>query len=309
MTAGVDRGARPHQLIGYDNAFPNLLINPGFEIWQRGAGPFNTVVTTHTVFTADEWAVLTNGGTATAQRSSSPASGVYALEMSCSTNILHGISQGVEQYKSLEGLYITFSVSVKCSAVNDTRILIADYISSSDAAYSDYHPGDSAWHRLTVTKLIRTGLATYAPWAHAFGIVLQVGSVGTGSVFVDEAVAVAAKGPFPEGLVFTPPNPADDMTRCERFFEVHGGVSQTVPSLYQYATTAGYFGYAVPWHTVKYATPTLTKAGTWAVANCGQPAVAGASTKGYFIYATPSSNARSGFWADSADDLVTGAIP
>src|SRR6516162_2782482 len=28
--------------LGPDVARANLLVNPGFEIWQRGAGPFNT---------------------------------------------------------------------------------------------------------------------------------------------------------------------------------------------------------------------------------------------------------------------------
>ena len=43
---------------------PNLLINGGFDFWQRGTEPFSVGATT--TYTADRWAAYAiNGGTAT----------------------------------------------------------------------------------------------------------------------------------------------------------------------------------------------------------------------------------------------------
>ena len=45
---------RFHQIQSYGHYPQNLLVNPGFEIWQRGAGPF----TTDNTFHADELKIV-----------------------------------------------------------------------------------------------------------------------------------------------------------------------------------------------------------------------------------------------------------
>lgn len=58
----------------------------------------------------------------------------------------------------LEGKTITVGGWVWSDTPNSARVLIMDYISSYETASSDYHPGDSQWHFLTVTKTIREGI-------------------------------------------------------------------------------------------------------------------------------------------------------
>ena len=49
-----NRGPRFPQIVSYDRVPKNLLINPGFEIWQRGAGPA-VISPSGFSFQADEW--------------------------------------------------------------------------------------------------------------------------------------------------------------------------------------------------------------------------------------------------------------
>src|SRR5262249_46089074 len=56
-TADLANNAVTNAKLGTDTARLNLLTNGGFEIWQRGAGPFNTA----SAFTADRWQIVPSG--------------------------------------------------------------------------------------------------------------------------------------------------------------------------------------------------------------------------------------------------------
>jgi len=98
---------------------------------------------------------------------------------------------------------------------------------------------------------------------------------------------------------------AQELALCQRYYEVHGGVTQTVPTLTAYAQNVQPFGYGVPFIVQKRAAPTLTKNGTWGVSNCGQPAVGSSSVYGYYIYAYATGTTTCLFFANSADDTIT----
>ena len=239
---------------------PNLLVNPGFEIWQRGAGPF----TTTDGFSADEWAL--KGGTGqSVSRSASPKSGVYGLSYTNTSGAARSLNQGVEAYKSLEGLYVTFSVWVNCATASMARAFITDYVAAQESVVSGYHTGGGAWERLTAVKLIRTGLATYASHPHSFGV--QVGIVVDGNVtgmLIDGASLVL--GNFPQGVPFLPLNPAEDMQRCERFYE--GGASWMFQGISGVSLSQNRQTWQIDFKTLKSAAATVTGTpsggnGTW----------------------------------------------
>lgn len=218
-----EKGQRLDQVAGGKYMLPNLLVNPGFEVWQRGAGPFTCALASGT-FSADEWqANLVSGGNAgTISRNSSPKFGSYCLDLTVTSGMAYA-AQGVEAWKSLEGAYITFGVWAKTSVADKAYLQIADDKSGVEVTTSAYHTGGGDWERLVATKLIRTGLIPAgSPYPHDFPLRLSLVMSDVGSVQFDGAVAVAAEVPFPEGVAYAPPNPGDDWKRCERFFQKIG---------------------------------------------------------------------------------------
>ena len=56
------------------------------------------------------------------------------------------------------------------------------------------------------------------------------------------------------------------------------------------------------------ATPTVTVYGTWAVSNCGQPTIVGASASNFALQTIATSTAAIGTYPNSADDLIDASI-
>ena len=182
----------------------NLLINPGFEIWQRGNGPF----TSNPGFSTDEWKIYATGTpSVSVSRNSASKFGEYCADVSVSGFVGAWFQQGIERGFSLEGLWVTLSMWVKCSKEDSVRIGISDYVSSFEREESSYHTGSGDWEQLTVSKKIRSSLNSPAGvYPHSFPIVVGVDfSVDVSNVLVDGAMLVL--GYYPEGIPFVPPNP------------------------------------------------------------------------------------------------------
>lgn len=241
----------------------NLLINPGFEIWQRGAGPF-TVTSAGYFFTADEWAIHRGDSTSfSVSRNSVPLTGDYCAQVTLSgwTGPNWGLmKQGIEpaSARSLEGKYLTFSAWVKTDFERRCRLAIFDYASSGGVAFSSYHTGDSTWQRLTVIKEIQTGLTSDSDAPHNFPLSAVLTVENSGVVYIDSAVVV--EGYFPEGVPFVPPNPSDDLARSQRFYYADSGYQSS--HIFRGDVISGY-NYFVDkvYKTPMYATPTITKTG------------------------------------------------
>ena len=232
----------------------NLLSNPGFEIWQRGAGPF---VGSNDVYAADEW-VISNGSTAS--RTTDCRFGQYALTSSVSGATLSVVA-GIERYTSLEGQWLTFSVWVK-TTIAGTAAQIFDHTAAGNQGGTSInsHSGSGQWEQLTAVKEVRIGLTPNTidvNWPHNWGLLVSVfiGVVGTNSFTIDGAVCAA--GYFPEGLPYVPLNPAEDMERCSRFY-------QAEPATYDatifsgYVTSGNVYDIQRPFPTQMSAVPTVT---------------------------------------------------
>jgi hypothetical protein len=219
-----EKGARLDQVRGLEFQLQNLLTNPDFEIWQRGDGPFGP--DSARKFTADEWLTDATSGGCTytiTKESSDKKAGNHSLKLVhtyiTGADPVSQVQQGIEAYKSLEGLWLTLSVWVKSNS-NTTRIMIRDYTGTATHA-STFHSGSGNWERLTVRKLVRTGLidSTVEGWPHGCGLLVEVRTQAAENttVLIDGATLVI--GDFPEGVPFVPLNPAIDIERCTRFFQ------------------------------------------------------------------------------------------
>ena len=234
----------------------NLLVNPGFEIWQRGNGPF----TVNYGFSCDEWRLRFDAGSGeslSVSRSSSALYGSYALLVNSSVGTTL-IDQGIEAYKSLEDKWVTFSCWVKASLGDAVKLWLRDYSGSSSGADSPYHSGSDQWEQLVVTYKIRTGLTSPGiTFPHGFGLRVALRfTQNVSNVLFDGAVL--AQGYFPEGIPYVPLHPAEDLERCQRFYQTSGGDPYN-GSIFRQDVVSGSNYFADHFfQTPMYATPTLT---------------------------------------------------
>ena len=202
-----------NQVNSYGYVPPNLLVNPGMEVWQRGIGPFLAAPTP--LFSADEWHLTSSGAdTLTGSQETTIVRSVTSLKL-IQVGVSAGVQQGIESYRQLEGLTLTFSVDVYASTASVFAFL-TDYNGTEDVV-SVHHTGGGVWQRLTVVKTIRSGLLSKVNWPHQFGIRCGVAGGGSTTYYMDNATLVV--GNFPEGIPFAPLDPATDMARCQRFYE------------------------------------------------------------------------------------------
>lgn len=274
-----DRGFRPHQVVGYEYVPNNLLVNPGFEIWQRGAS--FTPAAGANAFTADEWLLdLAGTDTGTVSRIASNYLGRYAAQLALTSGTNGSILyQGVENYDAYEGQWLTFSADIAATTTNTARIVLFDRVGgaagTSDIVYSGYHSGGGSWERFTVTKQIRGSLdasGTDLPHLFAIGAGLRVD--GSNTAQIDNASLVV--GRYPEGVPYLPLNPAEDLVRCQRFYEYDEDFGGRI--FWSGDTTNGsVYSSGAPFKSRKYAVPTVTLAN--ATAN-GFPAASGSASVG-----------------------------
>lgn len=272
----------------------NLLTNPGFEIWQRGAGPF----TANNNYTADRWIIFL-GAISTisvAPETGTVDGGSYrSLKITYNQFANSAIRQKLEDYYQLRGNMVTFSARVKADTASVLRLSIEENGGAAGNVYtnSSWHTGDDTWQTLSVSRYLATD-TTY--------VSVQISLEGNVIAYVDNAVLVIG----PTVRSYKPLHPAEDLTRCQRYYEVHGGTT-TFPAPVGYASGVGErWDFVIPFNTQKYASPSLTKNGTWDVTNVGQPTVDATGGKGGYRISISSNGA--GLIAASpngADDTIT----
>lgn len=228
----------------------NFLTNPGFEIWQRGAGPF-----TVDGYTADRWFIGIGAGSSctitresTTKRDDSKYSvkGVYTH--STDSSLQHYVEgDGNLTPERLRGRQLTLAMLVHANAANAVRVAIYD---GTTFTYSSYHAGDSAWATLSVTATI----PTTATAVRAF-IILNA----TATFFADNGTLVIGS----TAQTYYPLHPAEEWERCQRYYEKHGGENASTWGELFYSATNTTYAHQKPFNTRKAVVPTMTRVGTW----------------------------------------------
>lgn len=256
----------------------NLLTNPGFEVWQRGNGPF----TANLAYTADRW-VFAQGGTSTVSitrdtTNLAPGS-QYSLAAVYTHNAPSYLFQRNELYTQLTSKQVTFGCWVKCVTANAARLALSDNVT---ATFGAYHPGDGLWHLLTVTATISATATT---------VDTQLRLDASCTAWFDNATLVTGGSPLP----YAPLHPAEEMARCQRYYEIIGTQGSSI--IVEGIATAGSqtCRCVLPYKQTKAVTPTITRTGTWSLVNAaGQPTVTGDLT---CCYLTVTSSAAGQFSA------------
>lgn len=240
-----------------DVARANLLTNGGFEVWQRGAGAF----TANNAYTADRWFILlgassslsvTKAGAGLADTTADTGS-QFCAKLAYTHSNISNLAQRVEDIYQLRGRTITFSIRVKTSAASAIRVWLNDGVTT---AFSGYHTGGGAWETLTYTLAVGAS-ASY------LDVVVRLEASAT--IYLDNAMLVVGS----VAADYAPLHSAQEMERCERYFESLGGDDASgfdfAGAGYATSTTTALI--QISFKTKKAVVPTLTRsaAGDWAV--------------------------------------------
>lgn len=231
------------------------LLNPSFNIWQRGDS------FTASGFTADEWKLALNSSTVTIEKEEEDDCGNPGNQKfgdACMKITLSSLSsaatltQGYEEYWGLAGYTMTFSAWVKCSSASCIRLQILDYNGSTlEVQSGSYHTGGGDWEQLTVTKTLRSSLEGTSDIPHSFGVGFRISieATCTGALVDGGTLAFGSSA-----IDYHPTRMAEDILRCQRFCQaVHVAISQ-------YWNPAIGFGplNETAFKVKMYATPTIT---------------------------------------------------
>src|SRR5215469_15263764 len=211
-SAGVADGSLTNAKLGPDVARANLLTNGGFEIWQRGNGPF----TGGSVYTADRWITyVASGDTFSITRDTTHGDNGAGVCMAVTYTRSTGgsqIQQVIEDVVQNRSRTFTFSVRVFQTVANSVRIGIYDSVNGF--RYSPVGTTANAYQTLTLTAPIG---------ATATNITLVVDFQASCTAYLDNAMLVVGTQP----ANYVPLHPADDLARCLRYYEILGSPSSS----------------------------------------------------------------------------------
>jgi len=222
----------------------NILDNGGFEIWQRGSGPFGV----NGKNTADRWVMQFDGNSTMAvdrdTGNPSISGGDYCLKLTWNhqtTGTSWNIFQELENPKDFYNKTISFSVKVKTAETDSVFVQI--YEIGVGQSNSIKHSGNGNWETLTITRTLGTA-----------GTNIQILIIGTkdqiaNPCWIDNAMLIVGSEPI--DFVLTPP--AEEIERCQRYYEQWNNVYM-LP--YVGSDTEYYF--TCPFNTPKYQNPTVT---------------------------------------------------
>ena len=276
----------------------NLIINGSHIVNQRGLTSVTTGVGSST-FTTDRWISYGNGQAVniTIQEVTLPDGTVVNSHKTTATSALSTVFlhpfQKVETFgKSyLRGKTVTISTWVRTN-MSGQQLRICDTVGCY--ALGAEIPSDGAWHYVTATHTMPSGMATGASdfiQIHpAFGITNTVSGSYIEFTMTQFEVGDTAT-PFEHRSI------GQELALCQRYYQIGGGVYFRT-----YQVAGAYAGQGFEFKTTMRATPTYAFGGnaTWSTSNInGTPVVTPESANRYVTYALWSSSADGRFESTS----------
>lgn len=311
----IDRGLRPHQVPGYEYAPPNLAVNPGFDIWQRGSGPFASA--TARIWGPDEWLVDVGEGGGGGQTLTCTEETTEVLFGDSSAKLVYvddgtdlQFSQVNECVYSLLGKWVTFSCWVKCSVADNVYVGLQAWKQDTNTVgnNSDKHSGGGSWEQLTAVLQIPDQVADIPglSWGHVYpllyGVFTEYGNSSSDTVYVDGASLVVGK--YPEGVPFIPLDPSVDLNRCKRYYQTHASFYTDLMFSGDVTNGSGYYTQFV-FPTPMQATPTITLTNRNNLRFPSTPGTpSGVSTLGFYEPRTANGTGRA-YYVSDIDAEVT----
>lgn len=182
-------------------ALPNLLLNSDFGVNQRGQTSYSKGR-----YTADRW-YNSSAGTVTIAASTLPngtAKNMLVISQQASQNT---VSQPMENLDSVLGQELTACFWAKAAKAGQMRVGIANDV---DTVLNV----TTAWKKFTVS--LNPTARNSSIWT-VDGLFFQsaVSSAALGTLYIAEPQLVY--GSF--AGVYTPPNPAEELVKCQRYYQ------------------------------------------------------------------------------------------
>jgi len=269
-TADLANAAVTNAKLGTDTARLNLLTNGGFEVWQRGNGPFSG-----NVMSADRWAAgLAGTDTLSVSRAAGIAgqAGQYAAVGTFTLGTGGGNSAYYQHLTKADG-----------NALNGKTLSFSVWVNASAGAVRAYIGSDGTGGT-TSPSAANTGgiqLLTQTYTVPADFTRVDVGLLLNGSFTIDNAMLVVGS----VAADYAPLHPADDLARCLRYYEIHGEAANSM-NVTLYGQAGGVMQMPLYYKAMKPVTPTVTKNGTWAVVNCAQPGLSAPGLSECMLFTT-----------------------
>jgi len=299
VAADIANATITNAKLASDTARANLLVNGGFEIWQRGNGPF-----TIAAFSADRWAIGLDG-TDTMSVSRDPSNQDIRSGNCAVVTYTHGNGTGGSAlYQQLQpntdmwgirASTLTLSIRVRTSVANVARAYIYN---NGTFVYGSYHSGDGTYQTLSVT-------ATTVALPSGFNVGVSF-NTSNATAYIDNAMLVVGS----VSADYAPLHPSDDLARCLRYYETFSAAAGNIFAAGQ--VVSGTLAYIPLAFLPKAVAPTVTStpAASFALLNAGgSPIVCTGFSAGAVSNRAWSAGAAvaSGLVAGNASSLVASA--
>lgn len=189
---------------------PNILINGGFEFWQRSS---STTAPANGAYVADRWKVETAEvtGVTISTDTTTKDNGTYSAKVivtSASGGNNWRLSQAIENYAAYAGKTITFSARIYTVTANAIRLRIDDNVTATNS--SAYHTG-SGWETLSLTFNVSSSASQLVVYV---GMIAN-GDKKVGTYYFDSGMLVVGNQP----ITFIPDNYQSELAKCQRYYE------------------------------------------------------------------------------------------
>lgn len=275
-TADLANASVTNAKLASDTARLNLLTNGGFEIWQRGNGPF----TAAGVYGPDRWTVGPGAGSTmsvsrdtsnmdTSSQTCAAVTYTHAALSQLTQPVAYAADGGLVQ--QLRGRTVSFSVRVRTSTAGAVRAGLYG-TTLGRISTGALHTGDGTYQTLTISATVPT---------NETNLQVEVQFSASCTAYVDNAMLVVGSQPAD----YAPLHPADDLARCLRYYEKLGP-SSTWPIVGGYAGAGGFVRAVYTFHAPMAVTPTMTTGGTFAVTNSSAVSIGAPALDGFWLYIT-----------------------
>lgn len=285
----------------------NLSINGGMDWWQRGTS------SSATGYLADRW-FNAGSNTTYSQESTAanlPAGFLYGLKMTMTATDTPYAMQAIETRDTIRfaGKRVTLSYYAATSNSTDVTVRL-DYSTvantSVQGSFTQINPVSGNVNQPTTTTMTRVTQTYDVP---STALTLRI-IIGSNASLVSGRTVTVTGVQLELGSTATPFSRAGgtiqgELAACQRYYQVIGNSAGIWPLLGGYTTSGGAIRNTITFPVTMRVAPTVTKNGTWAASNVGQPSSVATSIAGFTIENVGTANGIYYCYPDSTDDTFT----
>ena len=299
----------------------NYIINGGFDIWQRGTS-FASLAGS-TLYTADRWLFKrldgTTGGTVSRQASTQTG---FQYAMRVQRNNANTGTGGLYVYNTIETIN-SIPLAGKTITLSFYALKGANFSASNLEVYVGYGTGTdqqmgstgftgqatvlNTTQVLTTTATRYTFTGTVPSTATEVGMYLGFSPTGTAGAadYFDVSGVQIEIGSTATTFSRAGGTIQGELAACQRYYEFIGGKASGYPIIGGYATAGISAYFPIAFKVSKRTSPVVTKVGTWAVGNTGQPSPNYIGVDGFSSLQTATASGAFFTYPDSTDDGFT----